>query len=149
MRSGHCLKCLKTQLMKLLGLNELLAELESHCHKKAIVTFLGNDGYPLTIDLDREGNQITYGHEAHSKELFLRQLQTQCDGVASIILRSFTNETDPIAQLPIKELRGYVLKRLGNKLEFEKISPERMFACQNTDSQTGEPLPLEQSVRYC
>lgn len=135
--------------MKLHGLNELLAELESHCPKRAIVTFLGSDGYPLTIDLDRQGDQVTYGYEAHTKELFLRQLETQCDRVASLILRSFTDVIDPIAQLPIKELRGYVLKRQGNRLEFEKLSPERMFACQNTDSQTGEPLPLEQSVRYC
>lgn len=135
--------------MKLQGLNQLLAELELHCYQRAIVTFLGSDGQPLAIDLDRQGTQVTYGSEPYTKELLVRQIQSQCDPVASIILRSFTAEIDPIAGLPIKELRGYTLKRQGNQLEFEKLSPEKMFACQNTDAQSGEPLPLEQSVRYC
>jgi hypothetical protein len=135
--------------MTIKGLNQLLAELESHCPKQAILTFLGSDGQPFVINLYRQGNQVQYGEEPYSQELFLRQIQIQCDPVASIILRSFTPEIDPITQLPIKELRGYVLQRQGNLLEFEKISPETMFACQNTDAQTGEPLALEQSVRYC
>ncbi len=135
--------------MKLQGLNEFLALLESHCHSRALLTFLGSDGQSLEIDLYRQGTQVTYGLEAHTKELFLRQLQTQCDPVASIVLRSFTGEIDPISQLPIKELRGYLLKRQGDRLEEEKLSPEKMFACQNTDAKTGEPLALEQSVRYC
>jgi hypothetical protein len=135
--------------MTIKGLNQLLAELESHCPKQAILTFLGSDGQPFVINLYRQGNQVQYGEEPYSQELFLRQIQIQCDPVASIILRSFTPEIDPMTQLPIKELRGYVLQRQGNLLEFEKISPETMFACQNTDAQTGEPLALEQSVRYC
>jgi hypothetical protein len=135
--------------MKLQGLNQFIALLESHCYSRAILTFLGSDGSPLEIDLDRQGDRVTYGYEAHIKDLFLRQLQSQCDPVASIVLRSFTAEIDPISQLPIKELRGYVLKRQGDRLEFEKLSPEKMFACQNTDAQTGQPLALEQSVRYC
>ncbi len=54
-----------------------------------------------------------------------------------------------MTQLPIKELRGYLLTATGDRLKLETISPETMFACQNTDAQTGEPLALEQSVRYC
>lgn len=135
--------------MTIKGLNQLLAELESHCPKQAIVTFLGSDGQPFVINLYRQGNQVKYGEEAYSQELFLRRIDSCCDSVASIVLRSFTSEIDPMTQLPIKELRGYLLKRQGNHLEFEKISPETMFACQNTDAQTGEPLALEQSVRYC
>ena len=135
--------------MKLQGLNQFLALLESHCYSRAILTFLGSDGRNLAIEVDRQETQITYGYEAHIKELFLRQLETKCDPVASIVLRSFTAEIDPISQLPIKELRGYVLKRIGDRLEFETLSPEKMFACQNTNAQTGEALALEQSIRYC
>jgi hypothetical protein len=135
--------------MTIKGLNQLLAELESHCPKQAIVTFLGSDGQNFAINLYRQGSQVSYGEQEHTKELFLRQIQSQCNPIGSIILRSFTPEIDPMTQLPIKELRGYILKRQGDRLEFEKISPETMFACQNTDAQTGEPLALEQSVRYC
>lgn len=135
--------------MTLQGLNQCLTLLESHCHSSGL-GFLGSDGQSWAIEVDHSpGTKVTYGLEAHTKELFLRQLQTQCNPVAAIFWRSFTAEIDPLSQLPIKELRGYVLKRQGDQLEEEKLSPEKMLACQNTDAQTGEPLALEQSVRYC
>ena len=101
------------------GLNKFLALLESHCHSSGL-RFLGSDWQSLAIEVDRQRTQVTYGYEAHTKELFLRQLQTQSDPVASIVLRSFTDVIDPISQLPIKELRGYVLKRQGDRLEEKK-----------------------------
>jgi hypothetical protein len=92
---------------------------------------------------------VRYGDKPGVKEFFLTLLASQCQPTGSLVLRSFTAETDPLTKLPVKELRGYLLDRQGNRLEFEKLSPEMMFACQNTDAETGEPLPLEQSVRYC
>jgi hypothetical protein len=83
------------------------------------------------------------------KELFVAKLLVGCQPSGSLILRSFTSEIDEFTQLPIKELRGYILKVTVMSLEFEKLSPNAMFACHNTDAETGEPLPLEQSVRYC
>ncbi|MEB3829936.1 hypothetical protein [Phormidium sp. CCY1219] len=135
--------------MNLQGVNQFLAELESHCPQRAIATFLGSDGQPFAIDLTRKGTQIIYGSQPQMKELLIAKLLHHTHPVASLILRSFLPELDELTQLPIKEIRGYVLKRLGSQLEFEKLSPEQMFACQNTDAETGEPLPLEQSVRYC
>jgi hypothetical protein len=140
---------LEAVLMKMQGLNEFLEELESHCHSKAIATFVGSDGDGFVVDLERKGNRVRYGYEPEVKELFVTQLASRCKPAGSLVLRSFTSETDSLTKLPIKELRGYVIQREGNRLEFEKLSPEMMFACQNTDAQTGEPLPLEQAVKYC
>lgn len=130
-------------------LEQFLTEIESHCQSKAIATFLSSEGEPFVVDLQRKGDRITYGYQRGVKELFLAKLRNGTNPSGSLVLRSFTSEIDEFTQLPIKELRGYVLQRQGNNLEFEKLSPEVMFACQNTDTKTGEPLPLEQSVRYC
>lgn len=131
------------------GVSLFLQELESHCHSKAIVTFLDSDGEPMVITLKRLGDEVTYGDYWGVKELFVSKLLVGCHPSGSLILRSFTDQMDELTQLPIKELRGYILQGRGDDLEFEKISPTTMFACHNTDAATGEPLPLEQSVRYC
>lgn len=135
--------------MEIYGVQRFLQELESHCSASAIATFLGSEQKPFVVELMRQGNQITYGSETGVKELFVAKLIGGCNPTGSLILRSFTLEIDGLTQLPIKELRGYILQCQGDNLEFEKLTPELMFACQNTDAQTGEPLPLEQSVRYC
>jgi hypothetical protein len=131
------------------GVSSFLQELESHCSSTAIVTFLDCDGKPMVITLKRQGRQVTYGDYWSTKELFISKLLFGCSPSGSLILRSFTADIDEFTQLPIKELRGYILKRDRDDLEFEKLSPTTMFACHNTDAQTGEPLPLEQSIRYC
>jgi hypothetical protein len=131
------------------GVTSFLQELESHCHLKAIVTFLDSDGEPMVITLKRLGDEVAYGEYWGVKELFIAKLLVGCKPSGSLILRSFTAQMDELTRLPIKELRGYILKGRGDDLEFEKISPTTMFACHNTDAATGEPLPLEQAVRYC
>ncbi len=131
------------------SVNQFLEEIESHCPQNAIVTFLGSDGESFVVDIKREGDQVNYGYQWGIKELLISKLLSKTEPVASLILRSFLPEIDELTHLPIKELRGYVLKRHGSELEYEKLSPELMFACQNTDAETGSPLPLETSVRYC
>jgi hypothetical protein len=103
----------------------------------------------MAIQLKRQGRRIRYGETWGTKELFVAKLSRGCNPSGSLVLRSFTAEIDELTQLPIKELRGYVLTGRGNDLEFEKLPANVMFACQNTDAETGEPLPLEQAVRYC
>jgi hypothetical protein len=135
--------------MQIPGVSSFLQELESHCHSCAIATFLDSHGDPLVINLKRRGQQVNYGQYWGTKELFVAKLLVGCQPSGSLILRSFTSEVDEYTQLPIKELRGYVLKGYRDDLEFEKLPPSVMFACHNTNAETGEPLPLEQSVRYC
>ncbi|HEY9609650.1 hypothetical protein [Allocoleopsis sp.] len=131
------------------GVRSFLRELESHCCSTAIMTFLDGDGEPMVITLKRQGQEVAYGDYWGTKELFVSKLLFGCNPSGSLILRSFTPEIDEFTQLPIKELRGYVLRGDGDDLEFKKLTPKAMFACHNTDAQTGEPLALEQSVRYC
>lgn len=130
-------------------LSSLLIELESHCQSKAIVTFLNSDGEAFVVDLTRKQNKIKYGYQPHIKQEFIFRLSKGVKTTGSIVLRSFTDEVDEYTNLPVKELRGYFLIRQGDRIEYSKISPQEMFACQNTDAETGEALPLEQSVRYC
>ncbi|MGK7874331.1 MAG: hypothetical protein AB4426_13775 [Xenococcaceae cyanobacterium] len=131
------------------SLMAFLQELESHCSSSAIATFLDSDGKSFVIDLNRNGNRVSYGYEKDTKQQLIDKLLRGTQPYGALILRSFTSEIDELTQLPIKELRGYTLKNQGDNLEFEKLPPNIVFACQNTDAETGEPLPLEQSVRYC
>ncbi|MBE9229847.1 hypothetical protein IQ264_31070 [Phormidium sp. LEGE 05292] len=133
----------------MLGLDQFFQELESHCPEKAIATFLDSEGECFVVDLTREVDKVKYGYDRHTKALFSKKITQGCHPYGSLILRSFTAEIDRLTHLPYKELRGYILKAFNDRLEFEKLSPEMLFACQNTDAETGEPLPLEQSVRYC
>lgn len=135
--------------MPIMGVMSFLQELESHCNSLAIATFLDSDNEPLVIHLKRQGQKVIYGESWGIKELFVAKLMVGCKPSGSLVLRSFTPEIDEFTQLPIKELRGYILKGHGDDLEFEKLSPTAMFACHNTDAETGETLPLEQSVRFC
>lgn len=130
-------------------LERFLQELESHCQTTAIVTFMNSSGEPYVVDLKRDADRIHYGYHSNIKKIFAQKIMSGCNPSGSVILRSFTSEIDVLTKLPYKELRGYILERRGNNLVFEKLSPEMMFACQNTDAETGEPLPLEQAVRYC
>lgn len=131
------------------SLSSLLLELESHCTSSAIVTFLDSDGEVFVVDLERKKNQVKYGYQKGIKEVFMLRLLRGVKSQASIILRSFTDEVDQYTNLPIKELRGYILRKEDDRIEFTKISAKMMFACHNTDAETGEPRSLEQSVRYC
>ncbi len=135
--------------MTIQGLNRFLAELESHCQSTAIATFVGSDGESFAVDLKRWGDRVIYGYQEGIKERFAAFLAGRCKPSGSVVLRSFTSEIDEFTRLPVKELRGYVLQFHSDRFEFEKISPNMMFACQNTDAKTGEPLPLEQAVKYC
>lgn len=130
-------------------LETFLKELENHCQTTAIVTFMNTDGEPFVVDLNRDGDRVKYGYHGSIKKVFSHKIMSGCNPFGSVILRSFTPEIDELTNFPYKELRGYILERRGNNLGFKKLSPEKMFACQNTDASTGEPLPLEQSVRYC
>jgi hypothetical protein len=129
------------------GVMALVQEIESHCLGKAIVTFLCQEDQVVVYELQRENESIRYRNS--DRVQFIIHLLRGSNPFGSIVLRSFTSQKDELTQLPIKELRGYFLEGNGTDLSFEKLSPEAMFACQNTDVKTGEPLPLEQGVKYC
>lgn len=135
--------------MQISAVQSFLRELESHCSSIAIVTFLDSHSESLSINLKRQGRRVAYGNYWGTKELFIARLLRNCTPSASLVLRTFTDEIDEFSQLPIKELRGYILKSHNDNWEFKKLPPHTMFACHNTDAQTGEPLPMEQAVRYC
>jgi len=131
------------------GVREFIEEIESHCQLRAIATFLNSDGEAIIYELRRYGDSILYGRHSKNRDQLITEIIEGSDPVGSMVLRCFTPEIDSLTKLPIKELRGYVLRGNGYDIEFEKLPPETMFACQNTDAKTGEPLPLEQSVKYC
>jgi hypothetical protein len=124
-------------------------EIESHCYSQAIATFLPSNDQPFVIDLVRKGQKVKYGYKSGMREKFIKKLISECQPIGTLVLRSFTAEIDEMTKLPIKELRGYIIDSDGENWQYQKISSTEMFAAQNTDYRTGEPLPLEQSVRYC
>ncbi len=127
------------------GLHNFIREIELYCYTTAIVTFVTMDGKELMLDLQRKGDKVKYGYQRHAKEQFMARLLQG----GSLILRSFTEERDAESQLPIKELRGYVVTAQDQDLSFVRLLPDDLFWASNTDAITGEKLPPQRAVRYC
>src|SRR5512147_924621 len=106
----------RSEAMSVTGMSSFLQELESYCFSVAIVTFLDSNSEPMVMTLTRQGQQVTYGDDWGIKELFISKLLWDCNPSGSLILRSFTEEIDEFTQLPIKELRGYILQGDGDDL---------------------------------
>jgi hypothetical protein len=65
------------------------------------------------------------------------------------VLRSFTRRYDRRTGLPVKQVRGFLLKRSGGGLKLERVPLEELIWANTTDPETGERLPPEPSVEYC
>lgn len=132
-------------------MKKLIADIEYYCYSSAQLTIIGTlvETMTLKFDIFRDENaEIVYDLDNYYSPkkmllMFLHSCQT-----GGIVLRSLTDEIDEKTGLTIKELRGYFFSNDPDFL-FEKQSPTQMFAAQNTDHQTREPLPLESDVRYC
>jgi hypothetical protein len=121
----------------------LLEEIESYCYSDAKLTLLTTDKSYYVLDLEREeDNSISYGTNPEDKFNFLLNLPK--GGV--LIIRSYTTELDYETGLPLKELRGMVIKP---DLSFIWLNPKALFNALYTDPNTGEELPIEPAVRYC
>lgn len=131
------------------GVDGFLQELETHCYSTAIVTLTGKYEHSFVIDLTRTEKGVRYGYALGHKELFLAKLLNSASETAAIILRSFTNAKNPRTGLPLKELRGYVVRALAGRIEFFKISPDEMRDAHCTDSRTGRPIAPEEDVIFC
>ena len=129
------------------GLMKFMEEVERYCYTTSIVTFLNNESIEFVIDLKRKAlsNRIKYGYVSGSRLLLYANLLQ--GGV--VILRSFTQEFDESSQLPVKEIRGYLVTVADNDIMYNRLLPDDLFWSSNTDPASGERLPLEPAVRYC
>jgi hypothetical protein len=121
----------------------LLEAIEHYCYTDAKLTLLTTDKQYHVLDLERQAdNNVSYGSKPEAKFNFLTNLPK--GGV--LIIRSYTAELDYETGLPLKELRGMVIKA---DLSFLWLNPKALFNALYTDPNTGEELPVEPAVRYC
>lgn len=134
---------------------EFLAHLEeitgAYKVKTSIITFYSRI-WSQAFDLKFSKGQWVFGYSPYWRALLEAKLQTSEYYPISCVVRTFTDEkhkrkapNGKTVLIPTKELRMFFLPAPGQVI---KLTPEECFACHHTDSQTGEPLPLEQDVKF-
>lgn len=107
--------------------------------------------YAHSWDIRRRGRKLYYGYEKTHYLLLVSRIYWCIEswGHASLVLRSFTRRYDRRTGLPVKQVRGFLLKRSGGGLKLERVPLEELIWANTTDPETGERLPPEPSVEYC
>ena len=148
------------------GLRRFLAEIESHVRSTAILT-VAAARLPELGSLDQEGGgprvlswdvkrlrsgHVVYGANPALWPKFYEWLSraVESNEVVGVTLRSFTDLVDERTGLPIKELRGYVLRATGEgDVEYRQLSAAELVQAYSRNPLTGEPLEPEPAVVYC
>ncbi len=115
--------------------------------KTSIITFYSRI-WSQAFDLKFSKGKWIFGYSPYQRALLKAKLQNSKSYPTSCVVRTFTGEkhkrkapNGKIVLIPTKELRtapGQVIR----------LTPEECFACHNTDARAGEPLPIEQEVKF-
>jgi len=138
------------------GLSAFLGEIDKHVYKAAQLTFSYKgeaDVRTETWDINRnrrDGRLVFGASPSLWPEFYGRFVEAASGaGFLPVILRSFTNEVDEETGLPVKELRGYVVRvSSGRGLTYEQVSARELAEANNKDPRTGMPLEPEPAVVY-
>ncbi|MEM1610202.1 MAG: hypothetical protein QXQ57_00970 [Sulfolobales archaeon] len=164
---------------ELLGFKEFLEEIERHIYSDAILTISSTklsrprswrDLQDAVIELynmglEKIGDQeiirwdakklkdgfVIYGANPHLWPDFYRWFKESLlqSKILAILLRSFRKEIDEITRLPIKEIRGYIVRIEGNNLKYTQLSARELLEAHTRDPKTGEKLEPEPAVIFC
>ncbi len=132
-------------------LQEALGEYVS---RDAILTLGCGDSeyfYTHPWDIRRKGGRLYYGYEKAHYLLLISRIYWCLEnwGYVSLILRSFTEKRDRRTGLPIKQIRGFLLRRYQKELRLERIPLDELIQANTIDPETGERIPPEPLVEYC
>lgn len=117
----------------------------------AIITF-HSDRWQQVFDLKVDGNQARWGYEPSHQLSLMSNLYNQDNYPISIVVRVFLREW-VLTHMPNGKKMLLPKKRMHmfychDQNLMHKLSPEDCFACMNTDSATGEPLPIDPLLIY-
>ena len=152
---GEQLRVINVSLSMIASLELLLQDsLGGYVSRDAILTVgCGDDEYfyAHSWDVRRRGGRLYYGYEKAHYLLLIARIYWCLENwdYTSLILRSFTGRRDRRTGLPMKQIRGFLLRRRGKELRLEKIPLDDLIWANTTDPETGERIPPEPSVEYC
>ncbi len=122
------------------GYNEFITEISSHILKSGQIT-IAPPGQKWDI-LKKEDGSLFFGVTENQNSAFEDFIYSwiKVNSLLGIILRSFTNITDPVTNFPVKELRGYLLALEDDTLKLSQLSAEDLASSFDSP---------EQDVIYC
>jgi hypothetical protein len=131
-------------------LRPFVEELCSHVQEKGIVTMYSEMSGPQCWDVRRKSGGWTFGiTREHTKSFYLRVMGIlRGDGLMAVVLRSFTDRSDPETGLTVKEIRGYRVWLGEEAVCFQQIGAEDLAKMSRTDSFTGHDIGPEPAVVY-
>ncbi|MCW1301906.1 MAG: hypothetical protein OH316_02110 [Candidatus Parvarchaeota archaeon] len=125
-----------------------MEEIDRYVIDKAVITL--TPGKKWNITRDRKGElhfRAERPYDGSFPRFFLASLKAE--KAIGIVLRSFTRAIDIGSGLPIVELRSYLVYEEDGSVKYEQSSARQMADAYNTNSMTGERLPLEPAIIYC
>lgn len=131
-----------------IGFNLLMNEIKKYVYSNGIIT-LSSYGYAQSWDVRREDDKLIFGTEPFHTPMFITRIMNLLftNGLVSFILRSFTDKKDNETGLPIKELRGYIVKLENNIIKFDQITLEELITAHTTYENIR--LAPEPAVIFC
>lgn len=127
---------------------------QSHGHTAIMTVHSEGRDWDQVIDVvDKQDDQpCEWGYQKFYKGMFAAKLINSETYPLCVVVRTFTSKQFPMIVksgkkmlIPGKEIRMFFLPKYG---EIQQLSAEDCFACMNTDSKTGQPLPLDPTVQY-
>jgi hypothetical protein len=125
---------------------KLLKEIESHCHTTALLTVLAEES--IKVALHCVGERVVYDDDPGVREILIQYLVQASRAGCSLVLRSVTEASDAESGLPIKEIRGYYLRREQGVPTWYRLDSDAMWNAFTRDVQTGEYLPAGPDVVF-
>ena len=143
---------------KIQGLLVQVEEIIQKSGKTGIVTVGFGPGNSVSANseqvFDVDPKTLTRGYSEGWRALLIAKLGNV--ERAGIVVRTFTNRKErqrcsdgKHRFLPSKEIRGFWLRQESDRYESGQIAQDELFACFNTGSVTGEPLPPNPGIGYC
>jgi hypothetical protein len=134
----------------------MIDELAKQSHGKTAIVSVHSEGrdWDQVIDVvDKEdGKPCEWGYQKFYRTMFAAKLVNSETYPLCVVVRTFTSKQFPMVVkngkrmlIPGKQIRMFFLPKYG---EIQQLSAEDCFACMNTDSQTGQPLPLDPTLEY-
>lgn len=134
----------------------MIDDLAKSSHGKTAIVTIHSEGrdWDQVIDVvdKQDGKPCEWGYQEFYRSMVAAKLVNPETYPLCVVVRTFNDKrfqmivkNDKKILIPGKQIRMFFLPRYG---ELQQLSAEDCFACMNTDSQTGEPLPLDPTIEY-
>jgi hypothetical protein len=132
--------------------NKIIQLLESAVDDEtAIITFNASNGWVQQFDVTKVDDTYTWGYDISHLHLLYSKLNNPSTYPLVVVHRSFIRQwslmylNEKKRLIPHKNIRMWIIY---SEQKMDKVPNHEAFAAMNTDSETGDLLPLDPTLHY-